>query len=314
VVLRDTPGVRAAPMVAQYFERRLSRGVESINRLDSGSGQLIMLGTTWRYIVPPWLTELSVAVPRQSTPQWYPVPVHAGLTAPLPWWWFSTGCQSYVVIRTTSRPATGAAPMPVTMFGGNNPQASAPRVWFRDPDPRRPDTGYEGDDLQWAALRAIACGSMTGLSDSGDLRIGRVWTGSLPGLDRAALITVDASAPPGRAGRAALIDEDGHNLTEQGATNSDFSSGSETLAGAVWWHSPRGDNAWRLVAAAGRGIARLKAVGEFGTYETRRRSDGTLLLAPPPDADGLARRDTRLPVVQIIAYEDDGDRTVISPS
>ncbi|MFA1538934.1 hypothetical protein [Actinomadura monticuli] len=38
VVLRAPPGSRDAPGVAQYFERRLSRGVESVRGLGTNGG------------------------------------------------------------------------------------------------------------------------------------------------------------------------------------------------------------------------------------------------------------------------------------
>ncbi|GGQ23785.1 hypothetical protein GCM10010187_45320 [Actinomadura coerulea] len=296
VVLRDSPGPRNATSVAQYFERRMSRGVESVRRLGTDEGQLIMVGMTWRYLVPPWLLDVRAAVPTGRFPEWRPVAVRDGLSAPLPWDWFTPRCQNYVVFQMTSGMRT------VTQLVSNDPRAAAPRVWFRDP-------AEQGKQSGWAALNAVACAGTTSLSEAGDLRLGRLWSGGLPdGGGRATLLTVDASSPWGAQGRSILISEDGQALSERGGTNSDFTSQGATAAAAVWWRSPR---RWRLVAAAGPGVERLRSVGDLGSREDAadRRGDGPLLVVPGPrtgDAAGL-------PVVQVVAYEPDGDRTVVTP-
>jgi hypothetical protein len=297
VVLRDSPGPRDTTSVAQYFERRLSRGVESVRKLGTDVGQLIMVGMTWRYLGPPWLLDVRAAVPSGRSPEWRPVAVRDGLSAPLPWEWFTPRCQNYVVFQMTSGVRT------VTQLASNDPRSAAPRVWFRDP-------ADQGKRSGWAALNAVACAGATSLSESGDLRLGRVWSGALPdGGGRATLLTVDAASPWGAPGRAILISEDGKALSDRGGTNSDFASSGATTAAAVWWRSPR---RWRLVAAGGPGIARLRSVGEAGSHEDAadRRDGGPLLVVPGPRGGAPAR----LPVVQVVAYEADGDRTVINPS
>ncbi|HEY8482904.1 MAG TPA: hypothetical protein VIL71_24065, partial [Spirillospora sp.] len=141
VVLRDSPGGRDTPSVAQYFERRLSRGVESVRRLGTGAGQLIMLGMTWRYLVPPWIRDLRAAIPSREVPLWTPVAVRDGLSDPLPWDWFVRRCQNYVVFRMTSSPAVVGYARTVTQLASHDPSAAAPRVSFRRP---------EGERFQWA--------------------------------------------------------------------------------------------------------------------------------------------------------------------
>ncbi|WP_433465582.1 hypothetical protein [Spirillospora sp. CA-128828] len=301
VVLRDSPGLRDAPSVAQYFERHMSRGVESVRRLETSGGQLIMLGMTWRYLVPPWLLDVRAAVPSGGSPDWVPVAVRDGLSDPLPWNWFKPRCQNYVVFETTFR-AAGGWPRTVTQLVSNDPRSSAPRVWFRDPPDRQ-------ERFRWAALHAVACEAATTLSESGDLRLGHLWSGDLPdGGDRATLLTVDASSPWGAPGSSILISDGGRALSERGGTNSDFTSSAGTTAAAVWWRSPK---RWHLVAAAGPGVTRLKTVGELGSHETKTEHPGDipLLVVPGPRTDGA-----RLPVVQVVAYEQDGDRTVLSPA
>ncbi|MGW3768186.1 hypothetical protein [Actinomadura verrucosospora] len=296
VVLRDSPGPRDTTSVAQYFERRLSRGVESVRKLGTDAGQLIMVGMTWRYLVPPWLLDVRAAVPSGRSPEWRPVDVRDGLSAPLPWNWFTPRCQNYVVFQMRSGVGT------VTQLASNDPRSAAPRVWFREPAEQERPSG-------WAALNAVACAGATSLSESGDLRLGRLWSGRLPdGGGRATLLTVDASSPPGGAGRSMLISEDGQALSERGGTNGDFASPGETTTAAVWWRSPR---RWRLVAAAGPGVARLRSVGELGSHEDApdRQGDAPLLMVPGPRTGDAAD----LPVVQVVAYERDGDRTVVTP-
>ncbi|NDU75565.1 hypothetical protein GWI34_23505 [Actinomadura sp. DSM 109109] len=295
VVLRDSPGPRETPSVAQYFERRLSRGVESVRKLGNRDGQLVMVGMTWRYLVPPWLRDVRVAVPSGRAPQWRPVAVRDGLSTPLPWNWFAPRCQNYLVFQMTSGTRT------VTQLASNDPRSAAPRVEFLD-------EAEQGGPSGWAALNAVACAGAATLSESGDLRLGRLWSGGLPdGGGRAALLTVESSA--GARGRSILISEDGSALSEPGGTNSDRVSSGAAAAGAVWWRSRE---RWYLVAAAGPGVARLESVGELGSREDApgRRGGAPLLVVPGPrggDAGGL-------PVVQVVAHEPDGDRTVVTPS
>ncbi|MFC5745743.1 hypothetical protein [Actinomadura rugatobispora] len=305
VVLRDSPGPRDAPRVAQYFERRLSRGVESVRTLGTGAGQLIMLGMTWRYLVPPWLRDVRAAMPSRRSPDWQPVAVRDGLSDPLPWSWFTPRCQNYVVFQMTSRPAAGGRPRTVTQLAPHNPQSAAPQVWFRDPPEQE-------ERFRWAALHAVACEAAATLTESGDLRLGHLWSGELPeGGGRATLLTVDASSPA--PGGSILISEDGRALSERGGTNSATTSSAGTITAALWWRAPR---RWHLVAAAGPSVARLKTVGELGSHEKGAgRPGGTpLLVVPGPRAGGTPPETARLPVVQVVAYESDGDRTVVSPS
>ncbi|GAA0566648.1 sigma-70 family RNA polymerase sigma factor [Actinomadura livida] len=306
VVLRDTPGARDAPSMAQYFERRLSRGVESVRRLGNGTGQLIMLGMTWRYLVPPWLQDVRAAVPEGRAPDWTPLPVRDGLTGPLPWTWFTPRCQNYVVFRMIFRPAAGGTVRAVTQLASHDPWSAAPRVWFPDrPEPE--------ERFRWAALHAVACEGAATLSESGDLRLGRLWSGELPdGGGRATLLTVDASSQWAAPGSAVLISEGGKALSERGRTNSDTTSSAASMAAALWWRSPR---RWHLVAAAGPNVRRLKTVGELDSREedTAGKDEALLLLVPGPRTGGRLPERAHLPVVHVVAYENDGDRTVVSP-
>ncbi|MEU8802508.1 sigma-70 region 4 domain-containing protein [Spirillospora sp. NPDC048819] len=307
VVLRDSPGPQDTPSVAQYFERRLSRGVESVRKLGTGDGQLIMLGMTWRYLVPPWLRDVRAAVPSGRSADWRPVVVRDGLSDRLPWHWFTRRCQNYVVFQMTFRPAGGGSPRTVTQLASHDPHAAAPRVRFGDPPERV-------QRFRWAALHAVACQAAATLSESGDLTLGHLWSGELPdGGGRATLLTVDVAAPWAVPGTSILISDGGRALSERGGTNSHTISSAATVAAAVWWRSPR---RWHLVAAAGPDITRLETVGELGSHEKAPdRPGGTpLLVVPGPRTNGTPTERARLPVVHVVAYETDGDRTIISPS
>ncbi|TDC57556.1 hypothetical protein E1281_04385 [Actinomadura sp. KC345] len=306
VVLRDSPGPHDTPSVAQYFERRLSRGVESVRKLGTGAGQLITLGMTWRYLVPPWLRDVRAAVPSRNAPAWAPLAVRDGLSDPLPWPWFTRRCQNFVAFRMAFRPAIGEG-RTITQLASHDPASAAPRVSFRDP-PEQPER------FRWAALHAVACDGGKTLTESGDLLLGHLWSGDLPdGGGRATLLTVDTSSPESTPGTSILISGDGRALSERGRTNSDAVSSPRTLATVLWWRSSRN---WHLVAAAGPDVTRLKTVGELGTHEKKaNRPGGTrLLTVTGPSTGGGPRETDRLPVVQVIAYELDGDRTIISPS
>ncbi|MFI6522378.1 hypothetical protein ACIBF1_42995 [Spirillospora sp. NPDC050679] len=308
VVLRDSPGYRNPPMIADYYERPLSRGVESLNRLG-GAGRLIMLGSTRRFLAPPWLTDVRAARPADGTPRWTPVPVDDGLSAPLPPDWFERRCQNYLAFTMVHRSATGGPRRSLVQLAAHGPDSPSPRVWFR---------GRLADDAraQWAALRAAACESIasltdTGLTETGDLRIGRLWEGRLPdGGGRAWLLTIDTAVPWGSPGTSALIAPDGRALSERGGTNGDFASSGETMAAAVWWRSAR---RWHLVAASGPGVSELRTVGDVGAHRARGR--GPVLMAPGPAVRRPDPQDVReLPVVQVVAAEPDGDRTLLGPA
>jgi hypothetical protein len=307
VVLRDSPGRRDAPSVAQYFERHLSRGVESVRRLGTGAGQLIMLGMSWRYLVPPWLRDVRAAMPSGRSPDWRPVTVRDGISDPLPWQWFTPRCQNYLVFQMAFRPAGGGRPQTITQFASHNARSAAPRVSLRDPP-------EQAERFRWAALHAVACEAATTLSESGDLLLGHLWSGELPdGGGRATLLTVEASSPRGAPAISILTADGGRALSERGGTNSATASSASTLAAALWWRSPR---RWHLVAAAGPGVARLKTTGELGSHEKKadRPGGAPLLVVPGPRAGGTPPETARLPVVRVVAYETDGDRTVVSPS
>ncbi|TDC69396.1 hypothetical protein E1200_08725 [Actinomadura sp. GC306] len=306
VVLRDTPGVRDAPSVAQYFERRMSRGVESVRGLRTGAGQLIMLGMTWRFLVPPWLRDVRAAVPAERAPAWLPLEVRDGLSDPLPWDWFTPGCQNYVVFRMTFRPAAGGTARPVTQLSSHDPRAAAPRVWF----PGRPEPEEE---FRRAALRAVACEGAATLSESGDLWLNRLWSGELPdGGGRATLLTVDASAPEAVPGTAVLVSDGGRVLSARGRTNSDTTPSAASTTAVLWWRSPR---RWHLLAAAGPRVARLEAVGELGRHvgDPARPGREPPLVVPGPRTGGPDPERVRLPIVHVVAYGTAGDRTVVGP-
>ncbi|MGK5551659.1 hypothetical protein ACSNOI_08590 [Actinomadura kijaniata] len=302
VVLRDSPGHRDTPMVAQYFERRLSRGVESVRRLDSDFGGLIMLGGTWRYLLPPWLMDPYLAVPA-AAPRWRPLAVRDGLTDPVEWRWFTPRCQNYLLFRMTHRPVAGGWPRRVLQFASHNPDAAAPRVWFRGAAAR-------DERFQNAASHAVACQGAASLSDSGDLRVGRLWTGDLPdGGGPASLTVVDTESPWNAPGAAVLLSPAGRVLTQRGGTNSDYSTGESGMAAAVWWLAKE---RWHLVAAAGPGVTTLRTAGELGDHQAR---------GPRPflHVRGPARRTpplpaTYLPLVWVVAEEPAGTRTTITPS
>ncbi|WP_067486801.1 hypothetical protein [Actinomadura hibisca] len=304
VVLRDSPGYRNAPMIADYYERRLSRGVESLNRSAGSAARLVMLGSTSRFLAPPWLTGVRVARPSDIAPRWLPVPVHDGLSDPVPWSWIGPRCQNYLVFTMTHRPATGGWPRPLLQLAARTAGSPTSRVWFRG-DLARDVRG------QWAALRAAACESVASLADTGDLRIGRLWQGGLPdGGGQAWLLTIDTSVPWGAPGTAALVGPDGRALSERGGTNGDYASDGNTRAAAVWWRSPR---RWHLVAAGGPGVTELRVVGDLGTH--RARGPDPLLTVPGPAVRHPEAQDVReLPVAQVVAVEPDGDRTLLGPA
>jgi hypothetical protein len=309
VIMRDSPGVRSAPLIAQYVERPLSRGVESVRELGIGSADLILIDAlSNRYLVPPWRTDLRVSPLDRPSPEWRALPVHDGVTDPLPWSWFDVRCQFYVAFQAADRSARApGTPGTITMLGSHVSASATPSITFRVPG----RTGYDATALdsrsRWDAVRALACSGGTALQESADLRVGQLWQGDLPEHGGGARIfTVERSGGTAdQSDQALLIDDEGE-VIGHGDTNGDHVLWADELAAAVWWRPSR-SHRWYLVAAAGADVPRFYVVGELGRHEPRGHGR-SLIVAAPEDSD-VGRR----PVVAMVVDEPDGDRSMVSP-
>jgi hypothetical protein len=305
VIMRDSPGVRSAPLIAQYVERPLSRGVESVRELGLGSDDLILIDAlSNRYLVPPWRTDLRVSPLDRPRPKWRSLPVHGGVTEPLPWSWFDVRCQFYVAFQAADR--TSSAPRTITMLASHVSASATPGITFRVPGRTRYDDTVLDSQSRWAAVRALACADGAALQESADLRVGQLWKGTLPEHGgRAAIFTVERSGGAADQSDQALLIGDNGQALGYGDTNSDHVLWADELAAAVWWRPVR-SHRWYLVAAAAEGVPRFHIVGELGRHEPHGRS---LILAGPKGDSDVDQR----PVVQVVVNEPDGDRSVISP-
>jgi hypothetical protein len=305
VIMRDSPGVRSAPLIAQYVERPLSRGVESVRELGAGSADLILIDAlSNRYLVPPWRADLRVSPLVGRLPRWRPLAVRGGVSDPLPWSWFDVRCQFYVAFQAADR--TSATPRTVTMLASHVSASATPDVTFRVPGRMRSDDTALDRPSRWAAVRALACAGGASLQDSADLRVGQLWRGTLPGRGAGARIfTVERSGGSADQGDQALLIGDGGRALGYGDTNGDHVLWADELAAAVWWRPP-GAGRWYLIVAAAAGVPRFVVVGELGRHESR---GGTLVLAGPAGERDIARR----PVVQVVVEQPDGDRSVVTP-
>jgi hypothetical protein len=321
VVLRDAPGTRAAPMVAKYAERPLSRGIESLRPMAPGAGQLVLLdGGSRRYLLPPWRGELRFARPAEQRPRWVAVPVRDGVSDPLPWAAFDADCQFFAALRLTDR--SRGRPETITQLASHVERYPTPQVASRPrPPPAAPSTSsgpesgtqsaagsraQSGGDRDWPAVRALSCSGPLLLPESGDLRLRELWRGRLPDHGGgAALFTVDRS--DSEHSTALLVSEDGRFLAE-GVTSSAYTDGEDqAVTGAAWWRSAR-TGRWYLVVAA-QAMATVEVVGELG----RHPADEDALIVGGPEGDGAAEVDDELPVVQVVAYDRSGVRTTLTP-
>ncbi|HEY7483851.1 MAG TPA: hypothetical protein VH912_05255 [Streptosporangiaceae bacterium] len=305
VIMRDSPGERTAPLVAQYVERPLSRGVESVRQLGIGSYDLILIDAlSNRFLVPPWRTNLRASPLDIPHPRWRDLPVRDGVTAPLPWSWFDVRCQFYVAFQVADRESY--PPQTITMLASHVSASATPQVTFRVPGPVRYDDTALDNSARWDGVRALACAGGAALQESADLRVGELWRGSLPDhAGPARIFTVERSGGSADQGdQALLIDGKGRPLG-YGDSNSDHVLWADELAAAVWWwRAPT--RRWYLVVAAAKDVPRYYVLGELGRHEPRGRS---LILSGPrsgPDAD-------KRPVVEVVVDEPDGDHSVITP-
>jgi hypothetical protein len=309
VILRDSPGVRSAPLIAQYVERPLSRGVESIRELGIGSADLILIDAlSNRYLVPPWRTDLRVSPLDRPRPEWRSLPVHDGVTDPLPWSWFDVRCQFYVAFQAADRMVRApATPGTITMLASHVSASATPGITFRVPGRTRFDETALDSQSRWDAVRALTCSGGTALQESGDLRVGQLWQGHLPEHGGGARIfTVERSGGSADQSDQALLIDDKGDVIGSGDTNGDHVLWANELAAAVWWRPPR-SHRWYLVVAAAADVPRFYVVGELGRHEPRGRGRSLIVVAPE-DSD-VGRR----PVVAVVVDEPDGDRSMVSP-
>jgi hypothetical protein len=308
VIMRDSPGVRSAPLVAQYVERPLSRGVESVRELGIGSADLILIDAlSNRYLVPPWRTDLRAAPLDRARPKWWPLRVYDGVSDPLPWSWFDVRCQFYVAFQAVDR-TSQRTPRTITMLASHVSASATPGITFRVPGRTRYDETALDSQSRWAAVRALACSGGAALQESADLRVGQLWRGTLPEHGGSARIfTVERSGGTADQNDQALLIDDRGQAVGYGDTNSDHVLWADELAAAVWWLPPR-SHRWYLMVAAAEDVPRFYVVGELGRREPRGHARSLIVAAPRADSD-VGRR----PVVAVIVDEPDGDRSVVSP-
>jgi hypothetical protein len=305
VILRDTPATRGAPLVAQYVERPLSRGIESVRQLGIGGHDLILIDAlSNRFLVPPWRTSLRASPLNRPRPEWRDLAVRGGVSDALPWHWFAVECQFYVAFQVAD--ARSAPARTLTVLASHVSASATPAISFRGPGPRRHDDTALDSRERWAAVRALACDGGVSLQESADLRVGELWRGTLPDRGGAAqMLTVErAGGAADQTDAALLVTENGH-ARGYGDSNSDHVLWADEQAAAVWWRSAR-SNRWYLVVAAAPRVPRYYVIGELGRHEPRGPS---LVLRGPK---GIIDVDER-PVVQVVVHEPDGDRSVVTP-
>lgn len=312
VLMHDSPGQRATPMLAQYVERerppdtrpdgRYGR-VELLRPLAGDPGQPLRLSGSLRLLVPPWRTGMSIADPGRAVPVWHTLAVQDGLTQPIPLVLSDPDCR-YVVLRTVHR--AGGASTGLTSLVGRSPISASPPVWFHGTGDIPPP--FQDDPRQWLMLKAAACTRLLSSGQTDDLQLGRVWEGELPERGGpAVMVTVGASAD--RPGQAVLISPTGAMLSEPGSVAAQADAIPEEVA-AVWWTAPQ-SRRWYLVAAAGEEVSELEVAGELGHHSVRTAGPKSLVLRGPVLWNGPP--DGRSALVQVIAHTRQGERFVLTP-
>jgi hypothetical protein len=305
VIMRDSPEMRGAPLVAQYVERPLSRGVESVRELGIGAHDMILVDAlSNRFLVPPWRTSLLVSPLDNNTPEWRPLPVRGGVTDALPWSWFAVECQFYVAFQLTDR--TSAPTRTLTMLASHVSAGATPAISFRVPGSSRHDETALDSQARWNAVRALACEGGVSLQESADLRVGELWGGDLPDHGgEARMLTIERYGGAPDLSDVALLIADNGTTRGYGDSNGDHVLWADELAAAVWWRSTRSSR-WYLIVAAAPRVPRYYILGELGRHDPRGRS---FILRGPT---GISDTDER-PVVQVVVHQPDGDRSVITP-
>ncbi|TYB59425.1 hypothetical protein FXF51_33620 [Nonomuraea sp. PA05] len=233
-----------------------------------------------RYLLPPWVREVSAAPLTGAAPNWRRVGAQGGVTAPVKALRGKTCWQGPVLRLRAPEIAHG---MPYTMldFG----RLSLANAYYQPPPPAEINRygPYELDTLPdgFTVWKALACAVELPQGELEAATAWEFWSGGLPEGARGRWVCLRTTeATGGSTVRGVLFSTAGGRTsatpTGTRANSWDCSRLRRDVVSGVWWRAPSGKGYY--VAAGSRRVIRItvdgRAVG--GTYAVSRKRDPAL--------------------------------------
>lgn len=287
--------LRRPERVARYTETAKGPTLEVLPepRVKPDGASPLKLRTTAagsRYLLPPWVREVSRTALAGRTPHWHKVEVRDGVTAAVPLAG-RPGCWQGPVLRLRAPEIAQGTPYTMIDFG----RLSLAHTSYQPPPPAELNRNgpYELDTLPQAfsAWKHVGCAVERPEGEIQEATAWEFWAGELPEGARGRWVCLRTSdAHGGSAVRGVLLATSGGRTTgtptPAHAGTWDCSRLRGDIVAGLWWKAPSGrryyvaagsrrvvamsvgehDVSGRHVAIAGSGIARprLSAVNEAG--------------------------------------------------
>ncbi|MEU4509471.1 hypothetical protein AB0G05_08260, partial [Nonomuraea wenchangensis] len=226
-----------------------------------------------RYLVPPWVRELSAAPLSGRSPAWRPVGIEDGVTAPVP----AAGgrCLRGPMLRLRAPEIAPGLPYTMLDLGGISPAEAG----YRPPEAGLPD--------EFSVWKGLGCAAEWPAGGAEVAAAWEFWRGALPEGARGRWVCLRlADARGGSLVRGVLFSTHGGRtsaLRTGGRSDSwDCSRLRRDVVGGAWWRAPSGRHYY--VAAGSRRVARITLDGRTtpGRYAVTRTRVAALSAASVP--------------------------------
>ncbi|MCP2336397.1 hypothetical protein [Actinomadura rupiterrae] len=244
-----------------------------------------------RYLLPPWVSGVRATDLASGGAAWTPVPVHDGLTGPVPQPGHG-GCWRGPVLELSQPQVPNGRPYTVADLG----ELVSANLLYEPPPPapvlpHQVGGGPDALPAGFALWHRLGCGDAGpdaldrhGRGDVESATAWDFWTGPLPdGAGPGHWVCARYAYTGGRSATyVALLDGRDSRVSGHRLDAADCSPAQRDLAGATWWRSPKGR--WYYLAAASRRVTVLAADGPF--EHTTARDDflagrGPVAASPP---------------------------------
>ncbi|MEV0628672.1 hypothetical protein [Nonomuraea wenchangensis] len=206
-----------------------------------------------RYLVPPWVREMSAAPLSGRSPVWRPVGIEDGVTAPVP----AAGgrCHRGPVLRLRAPEIAPGVPYTMLDLGGISPAEAR----YRPPGPAK-----AGARDGFGVWKGLGCAVEWPAGGAEAATAWEFWRGALPEGARGRWICLRlADARGGSVARGVLFTTHGGRTSAQRtgdrAGTWDCSRLRRDVVAGAWWRAPSGRHYY--VAAGSRGVARITLDG-----------------------------------------------------